>query len=654
VMTYADAAYTARGMTAVAAEPVAPQRPRVWPGWVYPALAGLLGLAAVVVLWAGRGTSFLGDEWAWILGALHPRVGTFLDPYNGHLIASTRAFFTVIPRVVGLGDYVPYRVCALALHLLIAVEVFVLARRRLTDAQALLPAALIALLGTGADAFLTAINVDELAAIASGLGALALLDRDTRRADLGACALLIVALMSWTSAVALAAGALVELLLCGRPGLRRVWVVLVPALLYAGWRIHWAGGLFAHVGVSATPTPGPVTIIGHALQAATGAAAGLVGVQLTSPTLNAHLPWLDTAAEVVVAASAVVAVSGGLVARRRRRGPGLTPRFAGLVVNGMVLWLLLGVARGSLGDLYASRYVYVGAVVVALAAVEVGACLQLGARALRVIGAIAGLSLALNIGWMIVWSNHLRDEATRSRAELAALEIAGPRTPASFAPSSEFALAAVRAGSYFAGLQKFGGSPAGSLAALSRAPESAREAADQVLVRATAPHITPGGTPKATSTPPRADAAVNVNIRSHGPCLATSAISGVAWLTLTLRPASRLVISVGNGAGLILLARRFADRFGAVLGGAAAGARVTMTVPPSGAPMTWRVKAFERGQVTFCPLLFGAAGRRSGPIIGPCFVALPRTRRRRDGSPHCHSTDVLQSAARASLASAPR
>jgi hypothetical protein len=588
-------------MAAVTAESLAPARPRTWPAWVFPALAAMLGLAAVVVLWAGRGTSFLGDEWAWILGALHPRAGTFLDPYNGHLIASTQAFFTVMPRVAGLGDYLPYRVCALALHLSVAVEVFVLARRRLTDAQALVPAALIALLGTGADAFLTAINVDELAATASGLGALALLDRDTRRADLGACALLIVAVASWTSAIALAAGVLVELLLGGRPGLRRAWIVLVPALLYAGWRIHWAGGLFANIGVSGVPAPGPVTVVGHMLQATTGAAAGLVGMQLTSPTLHAHLPWLDTAAEVVVAASLVVAILRGLMARRRGRGPELSPRLAGLGVNGVVLWLLLGVARGSLGDAYASRYVYVGAVVAALAAVEVVAGLRLRARALRVIGAIAGLSLVLNIGWMIVWGNHLRDEATRSRAELAALQIAGPRIPASFAPSSEFALAAVRAGSYFAGLQKFGGSPADSLSALTRAPESAREAADQVLVRATAPHVTPGGTPKATSTPPRADTAVNVSIRSDGACLATSASAGIAWVTLTLMPTSRLVISVGNSGGLILLARRFADRFAAVLGGAGAGARVTMTVPPGGPPMTWRVKAFQRGQVTFCP-----------------------------------------------------
>jgi hypothetical protein len=107
-------------------------------------------------------------------------------------------------------------------------------------------------------------------------------------------------------------------------------------------------------------------------------------------------------------------------------------------VNGVVLWLLLGVARGSLGDSYASRYVYAGAVDVALAAVELAAGLRPGAQALPGIGAIAGLSIVLNIGWMIVWGNHLRDEATRARAELAALQIAGPRTPASFAPSSDF------------------------------------------------------------------------------------------------------------------------------------------------------------------------------------------------------------------------
>jgi hypothetical protein len=60
------------------------------------------------------------------------------------------------------------------------------------------------------------------------------------------------------------------------------------------------------------------------------------------------------------------------------------------------------------------------------------------------------------------------------------------------------------------------------------------------------------------------------------------------------------VISAERNAGVLLLARRFGYRFTALLGGVAAGARATLTVPSDGAPTRWHLKAFERGQVTFC------------------------------------------------------
>ena len=106
----------------------------------------------------------------------------------------------------------------------------------------------------------------------------------------------------------------------------------------------------------------------------------------------------------------------------------VSPRLSNLLVTGAVLWLLIGLGRGSLDDLFASRYVYQGAIVVILIAVELapGLAIQRRGALTAVALAVAG-TVALNLVWMVVWGNHLRRESATARAQLAALDIArGP------------------------------------------------------------------------------------------------------------------------------------------------------------------------------------------------------------------------------------
>jgi hypothetical protein len=567
-------------MAVSVSRPVGPRGEEASRRAAWPALTAGIVVAVLVILVAGRSTTFLGDEWGWIFAALHPTSATFLNPDNGHLMASTHAYYAVMARLFGLGQYVLYQVGALALHLVVAGLVFVLARRRVGATGAVVAAGLVALLGTGADAFLTAINIGLLAATAAGLGALVLLDRDTRATDAAACVLLIVALASWTSAVALTAGVLVEL--AWRRRWDRLWLAVLPAVLYVAWRLHWAGGLFSDIGVSGAPKPGVVAVIGHAIQAAAGAVAGVVGVQLMSPTLRAHLPWLGTAAAIVVVAG-VAGLAGWWLRFRRRGGPGVPPRLAGLLVAAGVFWLLVGVARGTLGDTYASRYVYVGAVLVILIVVEVMPAAALHGRLARVLAALAALSVALNLVWMVVWGNHLRSESTIARAQLAALEISGSRVGPAFAPSpSEFALADVTKERYLAAVGRFGGRPAYSLAQLTRAPEPAREAADGVLGRARAPRLAPRARPASAT------------------CLGLLSGSGSGALTF-MGHGSRGVISVPAQGSVLVLARRFADRFTVGVGGLRAGQAATVVAPPASTAQPWAFKAFYSGGARVCP-----------------------------------------------------
>jgi hypothetical protein len=557
------------------------------------AVALVLALAAVVILYAGREVVFLGDEWGWIFSGLHLGPDTLLRADNGHLLALNQAVYNVLFRTLGLGDYWVYRVVALLVHLAVAMFVFLLARRRLGPGLAVALAATIALLGTGADAFLSAINLGLLGATAASLAALVMLDRGTRRADVAACALLVIGLLSWTSAVAYTAGVLVEVLL-ERNRWRRIWVPLLPAALYVAWRLHWGGGLFGDVGRSSHAPGGIIDVVGHGLQVATGAVAGLSGVQLLSPTLTHHLPWLRTMAEVVVVLGATALV--WLVVRRRR----LTPRLANLVVNGLLLWLLLAVARGSLGDLYASRYVYAGAIVSALIMVEVFADQAWSPRVLRFVIVGITISVALNVGWMVVWGNHLRQESTVARAQLAALDIAGRQVPPLFRPSRKFALVDVTAADYFRAVRAFGGSPAFTTTELSTAPEQSREAADAVLARALNVRLTRGGSARGGRSP-AARRSGGVRIARQGSCLTMTPEKAAGMVEITAQSASRLVLESQAGGGVLIQARRFANRYTVGVGGLRGGTRpATLVAPLGGVPDPWHFRLFLSGPARVC------------------------------------------------------
>jgi hypothetical protein len=547
-------------------------------------LAVVLLAASALILWAGRGITLIGDEWSWVTTGTQVTAGALLDEYNGHLNALTEATYIVLPRTAGLADYAAYRVVALVLHLVVALLVYALARPRVGAWPAVAAAGLIAVLGTGADAFLHAIEVGILGASAACLAALWNLDRGTRRNDLAACGLLIAGLASFSSAVAFTAGVWAEVL--ARPDRRRrIWVPAVPTALYLAWRLHWGGSLS---GESNGSSGGVLHVIAHAWEAASGAVGGLAGLQIFSPTLRAHVPWAGGLTQVL---SGVAAVLLAWVVVRRGR---LTPRLANLVVAALLLWGLTAVARGSLGDLAASRYVYQGAVIVVLIVVEALAGLSAPRRVMAAAALAVVVSAGLNLAWMVVWGNHLRDESTTARAQLAALDIAGPRTPPTFRPSATFALSTITARSYFDDVRRFGSSPAYGTAELRRAPEPTREAADGVLARATGLRVTPGRAP-ATGSPPEIEGPPFGRVVQRGSCLAMD--RGVVGLRAQGRRS--LLLRAEPGGALLVRARRFGTAYTVGAGGVGEGS-ATLTTSHDPGPGAWHVQVISTGPARVC------------------------------------------------------
>ena len=58
---------------------------RRWSPWVV--LAVVFGLAAVLLMWAGRDTTFFYDDWPYVLDRGSWSLDTFLEPHNEHLQA---------------------------------------------------------------------------------------------------------------------------------------------------------------------------------------------------------------------------------------------------------------------------------------------------------------------------------------------------------------------------------------------------------------------------------------------------------------------------------------------------------------------------------------------------------------------------------------
>jgi hypothetical protein len=195
---------------------------------------------------------------------------------------------------------------------------------------------------------------------------------------------------------------------------------------------------------------------------------------------------------------------------------------------------------------------------------------------------------------MVVWANHLRDESTTVRAQLAALDIAGPRTPPAFRPSAAFAVSAVTARFYFDDVRRFASSPAYGTAELLRAPEPAREAADGVLARATGLRLVPGGAP-ATGPPPVIEGPPLGRVVQHGSCLAM----GRAVVDLRAQPGRSILLRPAAGGAFLVRARRFGNAYTVGAGAVGAGT-ATLPAPHDAGPGTWHFEVIATGPAQVC------------------------------------------------------
>jgi hypothetical protein len=543
-------------------------------------------LAVTVIaggIWLYRqssGLSFYGDDWGLVFARQGLRPSTLLAPFNGTLDLAQILIYKVLLATFGLSSYSPFRVVVVALDGCCAVLLFVLARRRVGTWGALLAAALVMFLGSAGEILVYPGAMNHLAAVAAGLGMLVALDLRTSRGDLVACLLLLVSVAAGGEGVAFAVAALAQILLAG--DLRsRWWVPVIPLAFILGWELKYgrqgSNGLTLS---NARPAPHYIADLnGRTVAALVGLNRGTWGAPLAVAT-----------AGVLLARIAVI-----------RR---ISPQLAGAICGWLSFWTLTALARANLGLAVTGRYLYPGAIFVLLIAIEAFRGCHLQAKLAVPAGAIVIAAAVSNAHALRVTHGILKSGSDLVRTDLAAVDLAGDRLPATYPiPAAAWGMNAEQ---YRAVAGKWG-SPAFRAQQLPSLSEELRLDADTVL--GVGLGLQRNVSPRIGGTTPRLVGAIGGQVHDQAPaCLLFAPLMSGAMVDVTLPP-SGLAVLAEPGPVSSVQVRRFASTYSASLGGVPAGASAVLAIPRDGSPQPWQVRVAPRGRVRLCTVTPGISRR---------------------------------------------
>jgi hypothetical protein len=539
--------------------------------WLW-ALALLMAADAALLLYMGRGLSFFYDDWDYVThdygGGLH----SLLLAHNGHMSLFPVAIYKVLFHLVGLDHYAVFRIVLIAIHLVCAGLVFTLASRRLARLPALLVTALILFLGVAWEDLLWAFQISYLLSVAGGLAAWVLLERRDRFGEIGATVAVAVSLGSSGLGIPVLVGVVVELL--WRREWRRWFIVVIPAVLYLLWYLHYGEDQLTRDGLINSP--------GFAEDIAAAAFGGIAG---------RGLEWGRPLAALLFA---------GLLVRTARPLP-VSARLAGLLATAVSLWALTAAARSTISNPETGRYVYLGAVVILLITVELTQGMSFSARATWLAALVTLLFVVTGLTQLHNGADSLRGTSKTVTAELGALELAASHAPATYQPDPRLA-PQILAGPYLHTVRAIGSSPGDSASQLAKADPASREAADAVLISlyAPAPVATGQIVPAPAPVPVLTGLSAGTSVAVHG-CLQLSPVAG-ATVVMTLQvPRGGIEIEDRGSDGVAAALRRFGDGFHAITS-VPAHARAVLKIPSDSSPVAWLAQLSSASSLSLCRL----------------------------------------------------
>ena len=383
----------------------------------WPLFAVAAVIATILILWLGRDRTLSADEMIWFMQTPDLDLGGAIEPHVGHLILTTRLVYKAVFSVFGVG-YLPFQLLTIATVVLTAGLFFAYAGRRVGKLAALAPTLVLLVFGSDSAHLLAGNGFTVIGALACGLGALLALDRDDRRGDVIACALLCLGVVTYTVALPFVVGAAVFVGL-REDRWRRAWIVVIPVAIYVAW---WLWALGSDSSSESQITLSDVLLFPswayQSLSSTLGALAGL-DYSYAGSTIEAG-PTL-----------AVLALIG--VGWRFRRGPVPKLLWAALAIA-VSFWLMGAISKDLLRTPDSARYLYPGALVVLIAAAWVAAGMRWRRSALVALFVVAAAGVFTNIALLRDNGGLNRFNAIGQRAILAGIEIAGPNANPSYIP----------------------------------------------------------------------------------------------------------------------------------------------------------------------------------------------------------------------------
>jgi hypothetical protein len=521
--------------------------PRV--GWV--ALAVAMVVASVVVLRAGRDLAFGADELNYFGRIVDSEDGAvpygfgleyLLAPHNGHLQIGGKLIYEASFAIFGAAR-LPLQLVELAGLFACVALFFELCRSRVGVPMAFVAAVAILFAGAAWEVMLWPFDLHTVLALAAGLGAVLALDRGGRRGELAACVLLVVSLAMIEVGLAFVAAAAIMVVFGGSQR-RRVWVFLVPVVLYAGWWV-WARR-FDHEDVALSNLGDLPRSLAESLTAVTAALTGLF----------AHGPGVfPTTLDPDPAAAVLAGLLGVALAVAYWRRP-ISVRGWALLAALAVYWVLIALADRPSDS---SRYIWAGLILVLAVAAEALA----GSPVVRRYGPALAVALAVvvaiamppNLDKLADGREYSLSGSRVVGADFAMLELAGDRGDPHFNPAADpFVSTGLEAGVYLEAARRIGSLALG-LEEVRALDPAYRAGADRTLVRALGVEARPasppnrGGceTPSAPGQPVELPPGGAVLGGGEGGALAIGRFSGAAsvpvaqlvrdgWLELRLAP----------------------------------------------------------------------------------------------------------------------
>jgi hypothetical protein len=537
------------------------------------ALAAAVLAAAALLLALSAGLTYYQDTWAFLMHRRAFTADAFLEPHNEHIVLIPVVIVKLLLFVFGMTSALPEFVVFNILLATTAVLLFVYVRRRLGPWPAVIAAVLLLFVGPAWEVLLWPFEVGFVGAIMSGIAMLLALEREERRWDVAACALLTISLGFSTLGTSFVVAAIVVVFQSRKTiGLRRAYVVAIPALLFLAWYAGWGHTAESHLSlhnVLASPRflfEGLASSIDSVLGLSTIGIDGLGEPVWGRPLLIAALV---------------------LIGYRQVRKPGFSPQLWPAAAAAASFWLLAAFNYIPSREPVSSRYTYAGAAFLLLMAADLLQGVRFSRTALWLGGAIVVVAVGSNLIPLNDGRHFLMEQTVLTRADVGAIDIARRTVPPSFALTPEIAgtpsLIDVNAAEYLPAVREYG-SPGYSPDELANAPEAGRRQADVVLSRALS---------LSAAIDPHAA------LSAAGRCVDVAAGSGPTSEVRLFIGVNRIGLAPGPDASYSM--RRFAEgEFPVSMESAPGDSVTTIRIPRDAAPQPWYLHVEATQPVRVC------------------------------------------------------